>query len=160
MRNRLFRYEEALQKVWHVAERFDKAPFYPISSTKHLLRCEIVGRRYLCRAAPISFFFFCPWVKPSQMTCSSCSSSRRSPHLYPLKENTCGILMGLRIELYEMSIIARDREIHSSALQVQPTSRWICHLRHLGMFLMVCCQVAWKNPACPVSVVFFCSPSL
>lgn len=56
------------------------------------------------------------------MTCSSSSSSRRSPHLYPLKENTCGILMGLRIELYEMSIIARDREIHSSALQVQPTS--------------------------------------
>lgn len=103
-------------------------------------------------------FFFSPRVKPSQMTCSSCSSSRRSPHLYPLKENTCGILMGLRIELYEMSIIARDREIHSSALQVQPTSRWICHLRHLGMFLMVCCQVAWKNPACPVSAVFFCSP--
>lgn len=154
MRNRLFRYEEALQKVWHVAGRFDKAPFYPISSTKHL------DYSVMRQLEDVICAVQHPKVKPSQMTCSSCSSSRRSPHLYPLKENTCGILMGLRIELYEMSITARDREIHSSALQVQPTSRWICHLRHLGMFLMVWCQVAWKNPACPVSAVFFGSPSL
>lgn len=160
MRNRLFRYEEASQKVWHVAERFDKAPFYHLFHKTSIALWDSWKTLSVPCSTYFFFFFFSPRVNPSQMTCSSSSSARRSPHLYPLKENTCGILMGLRIELYEMSIIARDREIHSSALQVQPTSRWICHLRHLGMFLMVCCQVAWKNPACPVSVVFFCSPSL
>lgn len=157
MRNRLFRYEEASQKVWHVAERFDKAPFYHLFHKTSIALWD----SWKTLSVPCSTYFFFFFLPLSQTVSDDMLVLLfRSPHLYPLKENTCGILMGLRIELYEMSIIARDREIHSSALQVQPTSRWICHLRHLGMFLMVCCQVAWKNPACPVSAVFFCSPSL
>lgn len=98
--------------------------------------------------------------QPAQMTCSSCSPSRCSPHLYILNENTYGILIGVRIELYKMSIIALYQGIHLSALEVQPTLRSICHLRHLGMFLVACYQVSWKNPGCPFLVFFFSFPSL
>ncbi len=143
------------QPWWHLTECFNRATL-PISPSTKQAHSSIIlhSQDFICAQQHL----FSPRVD-RLTTCSPCSSSRCSSHLYTLNVNICGILIGLRIEFYEMSIIAPYWEMHSSALEVQSTLRWICYLRHLGMFLMVSCQVAWKNPGCPVLMFFFCIPS-
>lgn len=138
---------KTLQRMWHLSEYLDKAHF-----PSPLLQSRLVSPTVdiICAAQ----YLFKSQSQPSEMTCSFSSSSHSSPHLYTLNENTY-ILIGLRREFYEMSIIVLYRGIHSSALDVQTTLTWICHLRHLGMFLMGCCQVARKNPGCLFLVLFY-----